>query len=159
MMPITLTINDEQHSFEIPPNRNLLDLLRANGFQSVKHGCETGDCGACTVLVEGRPVPSCLLLVAGMEQQTVETLEGLGRPGALHPLQEAFVEWGGIQCGFCTPGMIMAAHALLSANPDPSEAEVREVLQGVLCRCTGYVKPVEAILAAAKQLQTNEVTA
>ncbi len=155
MTQIKLTINGVPQTFEVPANRLLLDLLREQGSHSVKHGCETGDCGSCTVLLEGRPTPSCLVLAASTDGQAVQTLEGLGQPDDLHPLQEAFVDWGGIQCGFCTPGMIIAAQALLSENPQPTEPDVRDALEGVLCRCTGYVKPVQAILAAAEKMRAT----
>jgi putative selenate reductase molybdopterin-binding subunit len=115
----------------------------------VKHGCETGECGACTVLVDGLPVASCLTLALRAEGHQVETVESIGTPDALHPLQAAFVETGAIQCGFCTPAMELSARALLDAIPEPTEAEVRDALAGCLCRCTGYLKPVQAVLRAA----------
>jgi aerobic-type carbon monoxide dehydrogenase small subunit (CoxS/CutS family)/CO/xanthine dehydrogenase FAD-binding subunit len=128
----------------------LLDWLREQGFWGVKHGCETGECGACAVLLDGLPVSSCLTLAARAHGRSVTTVEGLGDPDQLDPIQAAFVDTGAIQCGFCTPGMELSAKALLDAVPDPTEAEVREALAGCLCRCTGYVKPVEAVMRAAK---------
>jgi aerobic-type carbon monoxide dehydrogenase small subunit (CoxS/CutS family)/CO/xanthine dehydrogenase FAD-binding subunit len=131
----------------------LLDLLRGAGFRGVKHGCETGECGACTVLLDGRPVVACLTLALRAESRNVVTVEGLGTPDALHPIQTAFVDTGAIQCGYCTPAMELCARALLDAVPDPTEAEVRDALAGCLCRCTGYVKPVQAVLQAARSMR------
>jgi xanthine dehydrogenase iron-sulfur cluster and FAD-binding subunit A len=128
----------------------LLEALRAEGFWGVKHGCETGECGACTVLLDGRPVCACITLAARAEGRSIETVEGLGNPDHLHPVQAAFVDTGAIQCGFCTPAMELAAKALLEAVPDPTEDDARDALAGCLCRCTGYVKPVEAVLRAAR---------
>jgi carbon-monoxide dehydrogenase small subunit len=136
---------------EIKPGEMLLDLLRRLGMKSVKEGCRTGECGACTVLLDGKPVRSCLTFAAKIKGHRVTTLEGLGSPANPHPLQEAFLETGAVQCGFCTPGMILVAYDLLSRNPDPTPEEVREAITGNLCRCTGYVKIVEAVLLAAKR--------
>lgn len=156
-MNIRLHVNGNEHEVRVDPGTMLLSLLRELGYFGVKHGCETGECGACTVLVDGRPINTCIYLAAQAEGHEIETIEGLGErthmgwrttPG-LHPLQQAFVESGAIQCGFCTPAMILVARELLERNPDPSESEVREALSGVLCRCTGYLKPVQAILRAA----------
>jgi putative selenate reductase molybdopterin-binding subunit len=121
----------------------------------VKHGCETGECGACAVLLDGRPVSACMTLALRAQGRSVLTVEGLGSAERLHPIQSAFVETGAIQCGFCTPAMELCAKSLLDAIPDPSEAEVRDALAGCLCRCTGYVKPVEAVLRAARQLRDS----
>jgi aerobic-type carbon monoxide dehydrogenase small subunit (CoxS/CutS family) len=126
-------------------------VLRRQGLHGVKRGCSTGDCGACAVLVDGRAMNSCLLFAAQMEGCEVLTIEGLGTPAAPHPLMEAFVAEGAVQCGFCTPAMLLSAHALLRERPVPSEAEVRDALDGHLCRCTGYVKPIRAVLRAAGQ--------
>ena len=137
----------------VEPWRTLLDVLRDDlGLTGVKKGCDRGDCGACTVLLDGKPVTSCMMLAVQAADHTIVTIEGLAdlTHGALHPLQQAFVEHGAIQCGFCTPGMILAAAALLAENPHPSAEEVREAIAGNLCRCTGYVKIVEAVLAAAE---------
>ncbi len=160
-MQLTFTLNDAPVSWEFAVNESLLDVLRRNGVFSVKHGCETGECGACTVLLDGVPVASCTMLAAQADGHAVTTVEALGEhpeqgwrhTAGLHPLQQAFVEAGAIQCGYCTPAQLLASHALLSANPSPTEAEVRQALSGVLCRCTGYVKPVEAVLAAAARMR------
>lgn len=164
-MNICLKINGSDHSFECAPGEKLLHTLRRLGYYGVKHGCEKGECGACTVLLDGRPVNSCLVLTAQAEGHRIETIEALGqhpeqgwKPSVgLHPLQEAFVESGAIQCGYCTPAQILAAKRLLERNPQPSEAEVREALSGVLCRCTGYLKPVQAVLRAAARLRGESV--
>src|SRR5512136_2764918 len=165
-MNLQLTINSEVKTFEISPKDRLLDVLRRNGYFGVKHGCDDGSCGACAVLIDGAPVNSCTLLAAQIQGKSVTTIEGFGytfdQPDAgpthgwtgnvpLHPLQRAFVETGAIQCGYCTPAMILAAKSLLDRNGNPSEAEVREALSGVLCRCTGYVKPVEAVLNVVRR--------
>jgi len=148
-MILQLTINGQKHVLEYALSERLLDVLRRHGFFGVKHGCETGECGACAVLLDGVPVASCVMLAAQAEGRSVTTIESLGDRRALHPIQQAFAENGAIQCGFCTPAMVLAAHALLDANPHPTETEVRDALSGVLCRCTGYKKPVEAVLRAA----------
>lgn len=150
-MRIELTINHLTKSFEIRPNLLLMELLRQERCYSVKHGCETGDCGACAVLVNGKLVNTCIMLAAQADGADILTLEAIGTPEQLDPLQAAFVQTGAIQCGYCTPAMILAAKELLSRNPHPSEADVRDALAGVLCRCTGYVKPVEAVLRVAQQ--------
>jgi len=152
-MQIRTTINGQERTLEIKANMLLMDLLRRERCYSVKHGCETGDCGACAVLLDGKAVNTCIMLAAQAHEKQIVTLEALGTPDQLHPLQSAFVETGAIQCGYCTPAMILVAKELFDRNPNPSEADVREALAGVLCRCTGYVKPVEAILAAAKNLK------
>lgn len=151
-MQIRLTINGIEKIFEIKANMLLMDLLRRERCYSVKHGCETGDCGACAVLLDGKAVNTCIMLAAQAHEKQIVTLESLGTPDQLHPLQSAFIETDAIQCGYCTPAMILVAKELLDRNPQPSEADVRDALAGVLCRCTGYVKPVEAILIAAKNL-------
>ena len=141
------------------PHRPLLELLRDTlEHFGTKEGCGTGDCGACTVLLDGRPVTSCLVLAPEVQGRTVTTVEGLARNGQLHPVQRAFVEAGGLQCGICTPGMIMSAVALLERNPQPNEAEIRYAIAGNLCRCTGYDKIVRAIeQAATARRQPQEV--
>ena len=150
---ITLTINGERRELAVQGYRTLLDTLRNEaGLTGTKKGCDVGDCGACTVILDGKPVCSCLVLAVEADGAAVQTIEGLGRNGNLHPLQESFVRYGGAQCGFCTPGMIMMAKALLDANPAPSEEEIRFAIAGNICRCTGYTKIIEAIQAAA----TNE---
>ncbi|HEX7972857.1 MAG TPA: molybdopterin cofactor-binding domain-containing protein [Anaerolineales bacterium] len=156
-MNLRLQVNDRWHEIEAAPGDSLLKVLRAQGYFSVKHGCETGECGACAILLDGKPVNSCVYLAAQAEGHTIQTIESLGQhpeqgwktTAGLHPLQKAFVESGAIQCGYCTPAQVLAAKQLLDRNPDPSEEEVREALSGVLCRCTGYLKPVQAVLQAA----------
>ncbi|HYB73783.1 MAG TPA: molybdopterin cofactor-binding domain-containing protein, partial [Candidatus Sulfotelmatobacter sp.] len=156
-MQIRFVLNGQAMAVDSPPGMPLLDLLRRHGVWGVKHGCETGECGACLVLVDGRPKPACLLLAAQAEGRSLVTIEGITPPRGLHPIQQAFVETGAIQCGYCTPAMVLAARALLAERPSPTEAEVRECLGGVLCRCTGYVKPVEAVLRAAAVLRGEPV--
>src|SRR5438128_3569611 len=156
-MELELRINGIIKSLDVAPNESLLAVLRQEGYYSVKHGCETGECGACTVLVDGVPRPSCVMLAAQAGGCTLTTVESLGSARKLHPLQEAFVDSGAIQCGFCTPGMLLSAHALLKSNPRPTEDEVRDALSGNLCRCTGYVKPVQAIQRAAAILRGEKM--
>ena len=148
-------LNGQPASIECAPDESLMTVLRRAGLRSVKHGCESGECGACSILVDGRLTPTCLLLTPQAQGRTLETVEALdGGPGrSLHPLQQAFAETGAIQCGYCTPAMELAAKALLEREPRPTESQVREALAGVLCRCTGYVKPVEAVQRAAAVLR------
>lgn len=147
---IHLTVNEEPCEVAVEPWWTLLDLLRDQiGLTGAKKGCDRGDCGACTVLLDGMPVASCMMLAVMAEGRSVTTVEGLMQSARLHPVQQAFVDYGAIQCGFCSPGMILSAVALLDENPHPTEAEVRFALAGNLCRCTGYTKIVEAVLAAA----------
>jgi len=148
-MELRVRVNGLVRKWTIAPGDLLLDVLRREGLFGAKRGCEKGECGACTVLVNGRAVNSCLMFAAKAEGCDVLTIEGLADGAQLHPLQQAFLDHGAAQCGFCSPGMILAAKALLDRNPHPSEDEVREALAGVLCRCTGYRKPVEAVLAVA----------
>lgn len=148
-MELRLTINGESKIWTIAPGEILLDVLRREGYFGVKRGCETGECGACTILLDGKPVNSCLLFAAQAEGCDLLTIEGVAHQGQLDPLQESFLDHGAVQCGFCSGGMILSAKALLEHHPDPSEEEIREALSGHLCRCTGYLKPVEAVLAAA----------
>jgi len=157
-MELELRINSVVESIEVSPQQTLLSLLRQKGYTSVKQGCETGDCGVCMVAVDGVPRPACVLLAAQVGGCTVTTVEGIGTPHHLHPIQEAFRDVGAVQCGFCTPGMIVSAYTLLRRNPRPSEDEVREALSSNLCRCTGYVKPVQAVLRAAALLRGEQVT-
>ena len=152
-MTITLTINGSRRTVEIDPGEKLLDLLRREGVMGVKVGCGTGDCGACAVLVNGRAVNSCLLYAVKADGAEVVTVEGLERDGVLHPVQEAFLDEGGIQCGYCTPGMVISAVGLLFRNPDPTEDEIRQALSGNLCRCTGYTKQVRAVQKAAQRMR------
>ncbi|MHB8244340.1 MAG: (2Fe-2S)-binding protein [Acidimicrobiales bacterium] len=150
-MRAEITVNGDTYAKEIAPDITLLSFLRdVVELTGTKWGCLTGDCGACTVLVDGEPVVSCLQLACQVRGHEVTTIEGLETENGLDPLQAAFVKHGGAQCGFCTPGMIMAAEALLRSNPSPSETEVREALSGNLCRCTGYNKIVDAVLSAAR---------
>ena len=152
MKTITLTINGERRSLAVQGYRTLLDTLRNEaGLTGTKKGCDVGDCGACTVILDGKPVCSCLVLAAEADGASVQTIEGLSRGGKLHPLQENFVEHGGAQCGFCTPGMIMMAKALLDANPQPTEEEIRFAIAGNICRCTGYTKIIDAIRASTQK--------
>jgi aerobic carbon-monoxide dehydrogenase small subunit len=143
---IQMTINDRAYEVAVEPNKTLADLIRYDlGLTGTKKGCDTGDCGACTVILNGDPVNSCLVLAVQADNAVIETIEGLSTDEGLHPLQQAFVEKGAIQCGFCTPGMILSAKNLLDKHPAPTEEEIREGISGNLCRCTGYQKIFEAI--------------
>ena len=146
MARITLIVNGSQEVLDVEENKTLLSVLR-NQLQltGTKEGCGSGDCGACTVLMNGKAVNACLVLAMEADGQEITTIEGLGQTGNLHPLQRSFIAHGAIQCGFCTPGMVLAAKALLDENPHPTEEEIRKGLAGNLCRCTGYVKIIEAI--------------
>ena len=145
---IVLTVNDEEREIEVEPKRLLLHALRDDiGLTGTKEGCSIGVCGACSVTVDGRLVSSCLTLAVACQGKKVETIEGLAKDGRLHPLQQAFIEFGGFQCGICTPGQIMAAKALLDENPAPTEEEVKEWMSGNLCRCTGYYKIFDSVMA------------
>ena len=150
--PMTLKVNDELFELEVPANRTLLDVIREEcGLKGTKQGCGNGECGACTVLLEGEPVNACLILAVQANGKSVVTVEGLSKDGGIHPIQEAFINHGAIQCGFCTPGMILSAKALLDRNPKPKEMEIREALTGNFCRCTGYQKIVEAVQSLASK--------
>ncbi len=149
-MEIRLAINGEECNILIEIGETLLEVLRRLGFAGVKHGCEDGSCGVCTVLLDGKAVLSCVMLAAQADGHAVTTIEGIGTRENLHPLQAAFVEHGAVQCGYCTPAMILSAKALLDETPHPSEIEIREALSSVLCRCTGYLKPVEAVMQVAQ---------
>lgn len=149
---IRLRINEEEHELEISANETLLEVLRGRlSLTGAKEGCQDGSCGACTILLDGKPARACLILAVEAEGKDILTIEGLSRGNELHPIQEAFINHGGIQCGFCTPGMILTAKALIDSNPEPTEAEVKEAISGNLCRCTGYTKIVESIIAATKR--------
>jgi carbon-monoxide dehydrogenase small subunit len=152
---IDLNVNGFTYRVAVEPWRSLAEVLREElGLTGTKVGCNQGDCGACTVLIDGRAVSSCLTLAVEAHQRQITTIEGLATsPDHLHPLQRAFIDHGAVQCGFCTAGMILSAKALLDQNPDPSEEEIRQGIAGNLCRCTGYVKIVEAISAAAQTLR------
>jgi carbon-monoxide dehydrogenase small subunit len=156
---IELTVNGRKVEAAVDSNRTLLQFLREDlQLTGAKHGCGLGDCGACTVILNGNPVNACLALAVQARGGEVLTIEGLAENGKLHPIQEAFVEKGAIQCGFCTPGMILSAKALLDANPKPTETEIRTAISGNLCRCTGYQKIVEAIQEAGRTLEKGEVS-
>ena len=155
-MEIVLTINGKKTRAVAGTSETLLDLLRRLGYKSVKYGCGEGFCGACTVIMDGRPVNSCLVPAVTAGGREVITVEHLGTPQKPHHLQEAFVEAGAVQCGFCTPGMILSAKALLDREANPSEEKIREALDGNLCRCTGYVQIVEGVQLAAKRMKTKK---
>jgi aerobic carbon-monoxide dehydrogenase small subunit len=160
---ITVTINGTPCELAVEPYRSLLDVLRNEaGLTGTKKGCDVGDCGACTILLDGQPVNSCLVLGVEADGASVETVEGLAEMTEtglrLHPLQDSFLQYGAAQCGFCTPGILMAAKALWNENPRPTEAEVRFAIAGNICRCTGYVKIVDAILAASAARDAGAAT-
>jgi len=151
---INLNVNGTEYELAVAPNRTLTRALRDDlGLFGTKEGCGVGDCGACTVIMDGKPVNSCLVLAVQADGSEITTIEGVAGAEGLHPVQQAFVELGAIQCGFCTPGMILSAKSLLDARPEPTEREIREALSGNLCRCTGYQKIVEAVQEAAKTLK------
>jgi carbon-monoxide dehydrogenase small subunit len=155
---ISFTVNGESRTVQTPPMKRLLDVLREDlRLTGTKEGCGEGECGSCSVRLNGELVNSCLVPVLQADGSTVETVEGLARNGVLHPLQQAFLQCGGAQCGICTPGMLMAATHLLSHNPQPSMAEIREGLAGNLCRCTGFIRIFESVVAAAANQTANEV--
>jgi carbon-monoxide dehydrogenase small subunit len=154
---LALTVNGEPAATSVAPYKTLLEVLREDlGLTGTKHGCELGECGACAVLVDGEPQLSCLTLALDCDGRSVQTIEGLARGPNLHPLQAAFADFGGSQCGYCTPGVIMTAKALLDRNPNPSRDEIREATAGNLCRCTGYQQITEAIEDAAAQLRNEK---
>lgn len=149
---ISVTVNGEVYEKEVSPSKSLLDFLRTDlNLTGTKEGCGEGECGACTVILAGRLVDSCLILAVEADGEKIETVEGISRNGRLHPLQKAFAEIGAAQCGFCTPGMLMAAKYLLDHNPSPTPEQVSKAVAGNLCRCTGYGTIVDAILSAAKK--------
>jgi carbon-monoxide dehydrogenase small subunit len=155
-LKISFTVNGKMTQVDVPPDRRVVDLLRENlGLTGTKEGCGAGECGACTILVEGESRLSCLMLAAQLQGRSITTIEGLAQPeeGKLHPVQEAFIEHGAVQCGFCTPGMVLAAVDLLGRKLDPDRGEIRRGLSGNLCRCTGYVKIVDAVEAAARKMK------
>lgn len=152
-----LTVNGDEYHLFVDVRRTLLEVIRDEiGLTGTKNGCGAGECGACTVLLAGEPVNSCLVLAHEADGQDVLTIEGLARGDALHPIQEAFVEQGAIQCGFCTPGMVMSTKALLDRKPEPTREEIIHGLKGNLCRCTGYVKIIDAVQAASCLLEQEE---
>ena len=151
---IQLTVNGEQYELIVAPNRTLLEVLRDDLYLiGTKEGCGEGACGTCTVLLDGKPVRSCLTLAVDVQGRKVTTIEGLASLGELHPVQRTFIEYGAIQCGFCASGMILTTKALLDENPSPTEQEARQAISGNVCRCTGYAKIVEAMLKAAEMIQ------
>jgi carbon-monoxide dehydrogenase small subunit len=151
-LTINLKVNGQPNELAVEPHRTLLEVVRTElGLTGSKEGCGTGDCGACSMIVDGRLVTSCLMLAAEADGSEVQTIEGLAQNGRLHPLQRAFIDHGAVQCGFCTPGMILAAKALLDVNPSPTPEDARRELAGNLCRCTGYAKIIEAVMAAARE--------
>jgi aerobic-type carbon monoxide dehydrogenase small subunit (CoxS/CutS family) len=154
-LEIEITVNGRKRRFDAEPNKLLLNLVRDELYLTgTKYGCGIGECGACTVLLDGEAVLACMVLAVDADGRCVETVEGVADGDKLDPIQEAYIEEGAIQCGFCTPGFIMTTKALLKENPDPSEAEIREYLKGNYCRCTGYVNIVKAVQSAAKKLRS-----
>jgi carbon-monoxide dehydrogenase small subunit len=150
---LTLDVNGERSELLVPVHKTLLEVLREDmGLTGTKHGCELGECGTCTVLVDDRPELSCLVLPVQVEGRRIATIEGMAEGSLLHPLQQAFAELGAAQCGYCTPGILLASRALLDANPRPSRDEIRAALAGNLCRCTGYVKILQAVELAAERM-------
>jgi len=153
-IPVNLTVNGDKYSIEVEPEFSLLEVLREKlGLTGTKCGCNKGDCGACTVILNGKSVNSCLVLAPECDGAQVITIEGLMLEGKLHPVQEAFIEEGAVQCGYCTPGMVMQAAAFLNYNPNPDVEEVRAAIEGNICRCTGYGRIVRAILTAAQKIR------
>ena len=151
---IALKVNGESHEVAVEPRMTLLEVLRDMvGLTGTKNGCSLGNCGSCTVLLNGKAVASCLVLAVEAQGKEVMTIEGLAQNGELHPMQQAFIDHGALQCGFCTPGMILSAKALLDENPDPTEDEVKEAISGNLCRCTGYTDAVSAVLDVAERMK------
>lgn len=152
-IPITLRINGDDYEIVVEGRTRLLDAIRDQcNLTGTKEGCATGDCGACTVLMDGKPITTCMTFAAAAQGKEMTTIEGIAPHGHLHPLQETFMERGGLQCGICTPGMILSAKALLDENPKPTHDEIRFALAGNLCRCTGYQKIVEAVTAASERV-------
>lgn len=153
-MDIEFTLNGERVRTAVKANMTLVDLLRYQiGLTGTKKACERGECGSCTVLLDGKPVNSCLMLAAQVNGREVMTIEGFGKPESLHPLQQAFIDHAATQCGFCTPGMLLSAKALLDENPSPTEDDVKAAIAGNFCRCTGYIQPIQAILDAANRMK------
>jgi carbon-monoxide dehydrogenase small subunit len=155
-IPVSFTLNGRLQEIDVEPHELLLDVVRETlGLTGVKRSCDVQVCGACTLLVDGRPVSACTTLAFEVRGRSVLTIEGLADGDKLHPLQQAFIEHGGFQCGFCTPGMILASKALLDENPNPTEDELKHFMHGNLCRCTGYKKIIESIMAAAKKMRSK----
>ena len=154
MMKIEITVNGAKRVFDVEPQTLLLNLLRDEmDLTGTKYGCGIGECGACTVLLDGDAVLACMVLAVDADDRRVDTIEGLAEGGKLHPIQEAYLDEGAVQCGYCTPGFIMATKALLDENPEPTEKEIREYLNGNICRCTGYVNIVKAVQSAATRMK------
>jgi aerobic carbon-monoxide dehydrogenase small subunit len=154
---IHITVNGRDYDLQIKPWSTLLDILRDDlGLTGTKEGCNAGECGACTIIMEGKAVNACLVLAAEADGKEITTIEGLADGDKLHPIQEAFLETGGMQCGFCTPGMILATKALLDANNNPTDEEIRKGLEGNFCRCTGYTKIIESVKVAAQLVRQGE---
>jgi carbon-monoxide dehydrogenase small subunit len=150
---IILNVNGRKYPVAVEPDEALVDVLRFKvGLTGTKKGCGTGDCGACSVILDGRLVDSCLTLAVAVEGKEIITIEGLEKGGKLHPIQQAFLDHGAVQCGYCTPGMVLAAKVLLDANPHPAEGEIRQAISGNLCRCTGYTKIIGAVKSASEKL-------
>ena len=154
-MEISVMVNGQKKCFTIAANDILLDVLRREGYTGVKKGCGTGDCGACTVIVNGKAVNSCMMMAAQADEAEITTIEGLARDGELHPLQQSFLDHGAAQCGFCIPGMLLSAKVFLDENPQPTREQVKEAILGNLCRCTGYKKQVDAIMAVVEGKEEN----
>lgn len=157
---ISVTINGELENVDVSSNVTLLQLLREQfALSGTKNGCTAGECGACTVMLNDEPVNSCMVLAVECDETNIVTVEGLAKDGMLDPIQEAIIDTGGVQCGFCTPGILISAKALLNRNPDPSEADIREALVGNLCRCTGYLRIIDAVKVAAAKGKANNIKA
>jgi carbon-monoxide dehydrogenase small subunit len=155
-IPVSFILNGRPQEIEVEPHELLLDVVRERlGLTGTKRSCDVEVCGACTLLVDGRPISACTTLALEVRGRSVLTIEGLAADGKLHPLQQAFIDHGGFQCGFCTPGMILSAKVLLDENPDPTEEELKHFMHGNICRCTGYKKIIESIMAAAKLMGGN----
>ena len=158
-MKISFMLNGKEIQIEAPPDRRVIDILREDlHLTGTKEGCGTGECGACAILVDGQSRLSCLMLAAQLENRSVTTIEGISPDGKLHPLQEAFIENGAVQCGFCTPGMVISALDLLQRNPNPTRREIREGLSGNLCRCTGYQKIVDAVQKSTQKIEKGKAS-
>ncbi|MDN5280112.1 MAG: aerobic carbon-monoxide dehydrogenase small subunit [Clostridiales bacterium] len=157
-MKLNTRINGKDYCLEINPNAMLVDVLRQAGLKSVKFGCGEGSCGCCAVMIDGKPRNSCITLAGLAEGAEILTVEGMGNPQEPHALQQAFVDSGSTQCGYCNPGSLIAAKALLDSNPNPSAEDVKDALDGNLCRCTGYVKRIDAVLSAAKAMKKSKKT-
>ena len=156
-MDIEFIINGREICLDLPPDRRVVDILREDlGLTGTKEGCGSGECGACTIIVDGETRLSCLMVAAQLAGRKILTIEGLSREGNLHPVQEAFIERGAVQCGFCTPGMVITSTALLQRNPNPTREEIARALDNNLCRCTGYVKIIDAVELAARRMRGGE---